>query len=291
MDFGIRELKSILTIRNYSPSTIKRYVEVVNHMRCYCNKPSLEINEYDYKSFVEYLVNETKLCWNTIHLYHGGISFFFREILKSENYRQFVRYPKRVKKMPVIMSYTEVRLIFEHITNFKHNTMMKMFYSTGIRLNELRTLTVDSVDFERQTILIRGGKGRRDRYVAISTTMHYQLVTYLNNYQPIHYLFETVNGQIYSDTGIWYILRNVKMKLNIRKKINIHSFRHTYATHMLEQGGNILVLQRLLGHVHLNATLIYLHTQNVDITRAPNPLDNLSNAFYENPYLPVITTN
>jgi integrase/recombinase XerD len=288
MDFAIRKLESQLTIRNYSPSTVRLYVEVVNRMCHYCNKQSFEINEYDYKSFVEYLVNETNLSWNTIHLYHGGISYFFREILKIENYKQFVRYPKRVKKMPVVMSYTEVRLIFEHVKNFKHNTMLKILYSTGIRLSELRNLTVDCIDFERQTILIRGGKGQKDRYVAISITMHSQLVKYFRIYQPIHYLFETSTGKSFSKSGIWFILNQVKKKLNIKKKINIHAFRHTYATHMLEQGGNILVLQRLLGHVNLNATLIYLHTQNVDITRAPNPLDNLSSAFHENQYLYIV---
>jgi integrase/recombinase XerD len=288
MDIGIRELEKHLKIRNYSPSTIKTYVDVVKRMCYYCNKPSNEINEYDYKLFVESLVNETKLGWNTIHMYHAGISYFFKEILKIENYKQFVRYPKRIVKMPVIMSYTEIRLIFDHVTNFKHNTILKLFYSTGIRSRELRKLTIDCIDFERQTILIKSGKGQKDRYVAISTTMHSQLVQYIRKYQPTVYLFEATKGRFFSPTGIRFILWQAKNKLNIKKKINIHSFRHTYATHMLEQGGNILVLQRLLGHVQLRSTLVYLHTQNIDITRAPNPLDNLCNAFYDNQSLPLV---
>jgi integrase/recombinase XerD len=276
MKITIRNFKNQLAIRNYSQRTIESYISVVERMCKFCNKKPAEITESDYRKFVEHLVYNTNLSWNTIHVFHGGIAYFFREILKNEKYRMFVKYPKRMIKLPIVMSYTEIRQIFHQVTNFKHNTMLKLLYSTGIRSSELRFLTLECIDFERRTLKINGGKNRRDRYVVISHVMKNQLIEYLEKYQPSYYLFESQkNNSYYSGSALRYILWQAKRKLKITKPINIHCFRHSFATHMLEQGGNILVLQRLLGHVHLNATLVYLHVQNVDITRAPNPLDNL----------------
>jgi integrase/recombinase XerD len=276
MKNAIQLFKQQLTNLNYSQRTVHNYVTVVERMCNYCNKKPHLITELDYKAFVNYMVNETNLSWNTIHLYHCGISYFFREILKKNDYKQYIKYPKRIRKLPVVLSYSEVRQIFNQVTNFKHNTILKILYSTGIRLAELRFLTLDCVDFERRTILIKGGKGRKDRYVAISFVMREQLIEYLEQYKPGLYLFETnKTNKAYTPEGVRFIILQAKRKLNIKKRINVHCFRHSFATHMLEQGGNILVLQRLLGHANLNATLVYLHVQNVDITRAPNPLDNL----------------
>jgi integrase/recombinase XerD len=284
MEHALKNLKNQLEIRNYSPRTVHNYVTVVERMCKYCKKEPQFINKFDYKKFVNYMVHDTNLNWNTIHLYHCGISFFFREILKINGYRKYVKYPKRIRKLPTVMSYTEIRLIFQQVTNFKHNTMLKLLYSTGIRLNELCLLTLDCIDFERQTIKINAGKGRKDRYVAISHIMREQLISYLEQYKPVNYLFESaIRGNRFSSNGVRFIVYEARKKLNLKKKISVHSFRHSFATHMLEQGGNILVLQRILGHGTLNATLVYLHVQNVDITRAPNPLDNLE--FATNNYL------
>jgi integrase/recombinase XerD len=221
-------------------------------------------------------VHNTNLSWNTIHQFHGGISFFFRVFLKNTAYTKYVKYPRRQKKLPVILSVAEIRNIFEHVTDLKHSTILKLFYSTGMRLGELRRLTIECIDFERRTIKINGGKGRKDRYVNISNVMYAQLKEYLEIYNPTSFLFESEKAKtLYSEAGIRHILFRAKKDLRIQKKISIHSLRHAFATHMIEQGGNILTLQKLLGHESLNATMIYLHTQNTDISRGPNPLDNL----------------
>jgi site-specific recombinase XerD len=276
MENAIQTLKKHLTNLNYSQRTVHTYATVVERLCKHCNKQPHQITPDDFKSFIDYLVADLKLSWNTIHNYLCSIRYFYKEIMKQCEVVEYVRYPKRVKKLPVVMSYTEVRQIFNHVKNFKHNTILKLFYSTGIRLKELRNITLDCIDLERRTIFIRAGKGQKDRYVALSHVMREQLIEYLERFKPEFYLFETNQKKaMYSSAGIRFIITHARNQLNFKKRISIHCFRHSFATHMLEQGGNILVLQRLLGHTHLNATLVYLHVQNVDILRAPNPLDNL----------------
>jgi integrase/recombinase XerD len=276
MEITIAELRNHLAVHNYSKSTIAHYPYQVEKLCQFCNKQPHEINEIDFKEFTEHLVHNTNLSWNTIHQFHGGISFFFRVFLKNTAYTKYVKYPRRQKKLPVILSVAEIRNIFEHVTDLKHSTILKLFYSTGMRLGELRRLTIECIDFERRTIKINGGKGRKDRYVNISNVMYAQLKEYLEIYNPTSFLFESEKAKtLYSEAGIRHILFRAKKDLRIQKKISIHSLRHAFATHMIEQGGNILTLQKLLGHESLNATMIYLHTQNTDISRGPNPLDNL----------------
>jgi site-specific recombinase XerD len=267
-------------VNNYSIRTITSYTITIERICSYCRKEPHQLNEFDFKAFFEHLVNETNLCWNSIHAIHGGLSFFFRVFLNNREYKKYVKYPKRPKKLPVVMSYNEVRLILQHVKNFKHNTVLKLLYSTGMRLGEVQQLTLDCVDFERKTIRIVQSKGRKDRYVAISPVMGEQLIEYIERYNPTKYLFETDSpNKHYSASIFRHILTKVRNELQLKKRIHTHCFRHTFATHMIEQGCNILVLQRILGHEHLEATLVYLHTQNVDILRAPNPLDNLGTSF------------
>ena len=276
MEITIAELRNHLSVQNYSKSTIINYPYQVDKLCKFCNKQPHEINEIDFKEFTEHLVYNTNLSWNTIHQFHGGISYFFRTFLKNTAYTKYVKYPKRPKILPVILSVSEVRNIFDHIINLKHSTILKLFYSTGIRLSELRMLTLDCVDFERRTIKINGGKGRKDRYVGISNVMYSELKEYIEVYEPAIYLFESPKlKRYYSEGALRHIIVKIKKDLQLRKKISVHSFRHAFATHMIEQGGNILTLQKWLGHASLNATMIYLHTQNTDISKGPNPLDNL----------------
>jgi site-specific recombinase XerD len=276
MSISNEDFEKFLSIHNYSRSTIIGYTKALARMCVYCQKKPHQLNEFDFKEFTEHLVFDTNLSWNAIHAYHGAFSCFFRRMLNNTAYKQYVRYPKRHRILPEILSYSEVHAIFKSITNPKHKTIIKLFYSTGIRQSELRHLTVDCIDFERRTIKIIGGKGRKDRYVAISSHMQLVLAEYLELYKPTAYLFKpNSNNPYFRHRSVQYIINLHKNKLNLKKKICIHTLRHTYATHMLEQGGNILTLQRLLGHSTLNATLVYLHTQNVDILKAPNPLDNL----------------
>ncbi len=280
MEITIQDIKNYMFVNNYSIRTVSSYTIAIQKICGYCNKQPHQLNELDFKAFFEHLVTETKLCWNSIHAIHGGLSFFFRVFLNNREYKKYVKYPKRPKNLPVVLSYNEVRLILQHVTNFKHNTILKLLYSTGMRLREVQQLKIDCIDFDRKTIHITNSKGRKDRYVGISPVMGEQLLAYIEKYSPCKYLFETESpNKYYSSGGIRHILAKARKELQLKKRIHTHCFRHTFATHMIEQGCNILILQRILGHEHLEATLVYLHTQNVDITRAPNPLDNLETSF------------
>ena len=280
MKITIQDIRDYMHVNNYSYRTVQSYIIAIERICIYCDKEPQQLDELDFKAFFEHLVYDTELCWNSIHNIHGGLSFFYRVFLNNREYKKYVKYPKRSKKLPVVMSYNEVRLILQYVKNLKHNTILKLLYSTGIRLREIQFLTLDCIDFERKTIRIINGKGRKDRYVAISPAMGEQLIEYIEKYNPSVFLFETTNHKNnYSAGGIRHIMSKARKALQLKKRIHTHCFRHTFATHMIEQGCNILTLQRILGHEHLEATLVYLHTQNVDITRAPNPLDNLETSF------------
>lgn len=187
---------------------------------------------------------------------------------------------ERSKKLPVVMNEQEVKRMLKAPKLLKHRLVLGLLYGCGLRSFELCNLKVSDVDVERKMLHIRQGKGRKDRYVPLSSILSRGLQTYLAAEQPQVWLF---NGQPdkagkptpYSARGIQWIIREARKKTGIEKQITAHSFRHTYATHLLEQGMDIMTLKDCLGHSCIETTLVYLHVARVGRNNAFSPIDKL----------------
>ncbi len=195
---------------------------------------------------------------------------------------RMVELPKiaREKKLPVVLNRSEVRRILDLCTNRKHRLMIELLYGCGLRNSELRNLQSGDLDFERKTVHVRGGKGRKDRYVVMGDRLSRSLAQYSLDKTDTRYFFSSrlglkrADGQ-YSGKGLNWIIVQAASRAGITKKVSVHTLRHTYATHLLDNGLDILSIGRLLGHADINHTLIYLHVSQLGRQAPFSPLDRL----------------
>jgi len=187
---------------------------------------------------------------------------------------------KRDSKLPVVLSKTEVRDLLSAPKYLKHRLILGMLYGCGLRSYELCDLRISDVDFERKSVFIRKKKGKVDRYVPLSDHLVRGLKKYINSEHPQVYIF---NSQV-TDEGVFrpittraiqWLMKECRSKTVTKKRVTAHTLRHTYATHLLEEGLNIMSLKELLGHAHIETTLVYLHVANTGSSKKFSPLDTL----------------
>ena len=185
---------------------------------------------------------------------------------------------KKEEKLPVVLSKQECKELFKTPRWFKHRYLLAFAYSAGLRMNELRLLKISDVDLDRKQIHIRNGKGKKDRYVALSNYLSNSFKKYLLEIKPQNYLFEgQTPGQPMGERSIQYVINEALQKTNIKKQVSMHTPRHSYATHLLEDGINIQSIQKALGHSDMRTTMVYLHVAQIKPNLAHSPLDSLYN--------------
>lgn len=187
---------------------------------------------------------------------------------------------KRQNDLPVVLSQAEVKALIQAPKYLKHRTMLAMLYGCGLRSYELCNLELGHIDFDRNTVFVKKQKGKTDRYLPLGSVLVYALKKYLKAYKPKHFLFYAQNGSSTQKTGITtrgvnWAVKEAKSKIHSKKKITAHTLRHSYATHLLEQGVDLLRIQQLLGHAHIETTLVYLHVAQIPHQSVKNPLDVL----------------
>jgi integrase/recombinase XerD len=209
-----------------------------------------------------------------------ALKFLFTQIYHKDWAKEYLPTPKIAKTLPLVLSMNEVRDVLAAIPNFKHRTVIMFIYSTGTRVSECVNIRLSDIDSKRMQVNILEGKGLKQRYVPLSPLLLRTLRIYYRRYRPGHYLFEGAAGKgtHLGVTAIREILLKARYRTpHIRKHYTPHTFRHSFATHLLEQGVNLLVIQRLMGHSDLSNTLKYLHVQQLAVEQVVNPLDNLEN--------------
>ncbi len=185
---------------------------------------------------------------------------------------------KKDEKLPIVLSQQECKELFKAPRWLKHKYLLAFAYSAGLRMNELRLLKISDVDLERKQIHIRNGKGKKDRYVALSNYLAQRFHHYLNEVKPQVYLFEgQTPSQPMGERSIQYIINEALQKTNIKKQASMHTLRHSFATHLLEDGVNIQSIQKALGHSDMRTTMVYLHIAQIKPNLAHSPLDTLYN--------------
>jgi site-specific recombinase XerD len=204
-----------------------------------------------------------------------GLRYYYRHI--GENKRA-VNLPslKKDTKLPIILNRTELKQLFCAPTLLKHRIVLTLVYSAGLRGQEVINLKLSDIDFERKTIHIRQSKYKKDRIVPLSDYMAIGLRKYIAVEHPDQYLFngKEPDGR-YSVRGLSWVMRQALKRTNIQKQVNLHSLRHSYATHLLEDGVNIVTVKNLLGHAEVATTMIYLHVAKCPLVKVHSPLDSL----------------
>ncbi|MCA9488217.1 MAG: tyrosine-type recombinase/integrase [Nanoarchaeota archaeon] len=265
----LKKLEEICILRGFSRETIKSYTYNVSRFIDFIDKSRLNLNK---NGVISYLLAQD-VSINTSRLQHASINFFFREILKKPFTLEEVPIKKKKKQLPKVISKEKIKKIIDLTENLKHRLIIKLFYSSGLRLQELINLKRKDLDFERGVLNIRKGKGNKDRISLISKSLKLDLLKYYSKEVfKTEYLFEGRKGK--------YTKKSVQKTLDIAgKKVGIkltpHMLRHSFATHLLESGTDIRHIQKLLGHSDLKTTEIYTHVSTKDLSNIKSPLDNL----------------
>jgi integrase/recombinase XerD len=186
----------------------------------------------------------------------------------------YIQRPKKEKILPNVLSENEVQLILNHTDNLKHKAILSLIYSAGLRRGELINMKINDIDSKRMYVIIRQGKGRKDRYSILSEKVLELLRRYFKEYQPKEWLFEGQFGGQYGASSIQHILKDAVALSKIRKKVTVHTLRHSFATHLLERGTDIRYIQELLGHQSSKTTEIYTHITQRGLGKIKSPLDN-----------------
>ncbi|MFH0752923.1 MAG: site-specific tyrosine recombinase/integron integrase [archaeon] len=263
----MQEFIDTLKLRGLSPKTISAYTYHAGKFLKQTGKTRLNTTNKDIKDYLISLINNG-YCSNTIRIIQAALISYFPNI-KIEDLPK----PKKHKPLPKVLSKQEIKGMIAATTNLKHRLIIKILYSTGIRVSELVNLKKQDINTERNTVLVNSGKGNKDRITLLSTGIKEELLKYaLQNHEE--YLFQG-RGKRYPVKTIQKILDTARKKAGITKKVTPHMMRHSFATHLLEQGTDIRYIQRLLGHEQLTTTQIYTKVSNAEISKIKNPLDEL----------------
>lgn len=271
------EYLEMLERKRYSQNTIKTYL---SYMRSFVEEFSgrkLEsITTSEINSYISKLIRTKGISSSQQNQRISAIKFYYEKVLgRKRVYFQLSR-PKKEKKLPKVLLVEEIEQILKHCTNLKHKCILMTLYSGGLRRSELINLKIADIDSKQMLIRITDSKGNKDRHTLLSETLLKLLRDYLKFYKPMYWLFEGQGGGQYSATSIENVMRKALKKAQINKHATPHTLRHSFATHLLEQGINLRYIQELLGHSSTKTTEIYTHVSSRQLSKIKNPLDNLN---------------
>jgi len=260
-----------MKLRNYSPKTIKAYSSAMRNLYVFYKKPPRDLTYTELKDFL-YYKSQQGVSHQTISLYANAINFVYIELYQREQFQKF-HHPKKSKKLPVVLSRDEIERILSCIHNTKHHTMLALAYAGGLRVSEIVSLTVADVDFDRAYIHIKSAKGKKDRITILPNKLVYALQQCCIGKQGTAYVFASERGGKLTTATPQKIFTTALSSASINKKATFHSLRHSFATHILEQGTDVRYVQTLLGHANIRTTQLYTHVTNTQIKNIKSPFD------------------
>lgn len=265
-----------LSLKRYSPSTMKTYLncfkKFINH---YSSVELSDITEEQIKQYMLYLVEDKKVSSSYQNQMINAIKFYYEQVLGKERKFYYIDRPFKEQKLPSVLSVEEVKKIIAQIDNLKHKCMILLLYSAGLRISELIHLKIADIDSKRMLIHVKSAKGQKDRMTLLSEKVLIYLRTYFLQYKPKEYLFEGQMGGAYATRSAQEVFQKACAKANIQKKASLHTLRHSFATHLLENGTDLRYIQVLLGHSSSKTTEIYTHITRKGMENIKSPLDSL----------------
>jgi integrase/recombinase XerD len=266
-----------MRVRNLSPLTIKLYIDAAIKFSQFFHKSPALLGPEEVRTYQLYLINQKKASWSAFNIAVSALRFLYTVTLKTDWAFGKIPYAKTPKKKPVILSLEEVCAFIKIFINLKHRVMVLLSYSAGLRVSEVVNLRVYDIDSKRMMIRIELGKGQKDRYVPLSPTLLQWLRLYWKTARPTSYLFPgKVPGMPMCRASMNKAITSALRASGISKKVNPRMLRHSFATHLLESGTNIRIIQALLGHRSLNTTARYTTVSSTTIHATQSPLELLS---------------
>ncbi len=251
-----------LELKRYSANTVKNYISsfeaFINHFK---EKELNEINEMDIRSYLQLLIQK-EFSNSQVNLAINSIKFYYETVLGMPNRFYSIERPRKKKSLPEVLSKKEVLRIIDCTSNIKHKCIVGLLYSSGLRRSELLNLKIKDIDSKRMVVVVKDAKGNKDRVTVLSTRLLKDLQEYYKEYRPETYLFEGQKGGKYSVSSVLSIVKSASIKAGIYKKVTPHMLRHSFATHLLENGTDLRHIQLLLGHSSTKTTEIYTHVAN-----------------------------
>ncbi|MBL7703892.1 MAG: site-specific integrase [Ferruginibacter sp.] len=276
---NLAELESFvqkLQLKAYSPSTVTTYRnEFIQLLKLLKEKPVYCLSVDDLKRYMTYVLVTERLSESTAHSRLNALKFYFEQVLGREKFFWEIPRPKKVQKLPKVISEEKILEGLLNVPNLKHRTLLLLAYSAGLRVSEAVSLRVCDINSDRMQITINHAKGKKDRVVTLSRGLLPVLRDYYIKYKPAVWLFEGTGNDHYHTRSAQQVFKEAYKKLGLPPQCSFHSLRHSYATHLLENGTDISYIQKLLGHNDIKTTLRYTQISKKDIGQIESPLDKL----------------
>jgi len=274
---ALKQMQETLLLKAYSPHTIRTYCVEFSQLLYLLNDVSVETLTADrLRSYFLYCVTKLQLSENIIHSRMNAVKFYFEQVLHREKiFFEGIPRPKKRSSLPKVISKSDIAKIFAQLENPKHLLIVKLCYGMGLRVSEIVNLKITSIDSKRMLVHIEAAKGKKDRYVTLPSSILDDLRNYYRTYKPKIYLFEGQHGGQYAVRSVQAVFKKAIKKAKINKSVGIHGLRHSYATHLLECGTDMVFIQKLLGHKDIKTTLIYAKVSGRQLGNIKSPLDDM----------------
>lgn len=273
---ALDELEQWIRLKQYSYSTLKSYKLYFKKFLWHFNDiDPREISKADIHKYIYHLIEKKNLSESAQNQLINAIKCYYENVLGRPRELYNIVRPKKKQSLPQVLSAEEVKKIIEAVPNLKHQTILMALYSGGLRLGEVLRLRLQDVMESQQKLFIKGGKNKKDRYTLLSKQFIIILKQYIKTYDPKYWLFEGQLGGQYSASSVQSIFRRAVVKADVGHFATLHTLRHSFATHLLEAGVDLRYIQELLGHSHIDTTVIYTHVAQNKLNEIVSPLDKI----------------
>jgi integrase/recombinase XerD len=272
---ALAHMKRKLEIARYSPNSINTYLNATKQL--FLHFPAKHPNDLrteDIEAY-QYHLARGKASNSYLNQVVNAVRYYYKDVLGDATRVSFIERPRKERKLPTVLSEEEVGSLLRAVDNLKHRCILMLIYSAGLRLSELINLRLPDVATDRNQLVVRGGKGNKDRITLLSTKVMVPLQEYLKTYTPKVHLFEGANAGPYSPRSVQQVFHRAKDKAGITTPATVHTLRHSFATHLLEKGTDLRYIQTLLGHSSSKTTEIYTHVSTKALGKIRSPLDDL----------------
>src|SRR5450631_4265526 len=271
-----QRMQEDLQIRRYSPTTIRIYLHAMAEFARHFGKAPDRLGAEQVRQYQLFLIKEKQVSRPTFIQMVCALRFFYTHTLNRKIPMGRIPFPRRERKLPLILSREEVKALLQAPSDLRHRTLLAILYGCGLRVAEATQLKVSDIDSDRNLLRVRHGKGRKDRQTLLPAKLLELLRHYWRNQRPADWLFPGADAtRPISANAVYLICRKAPQTAGLSKPIHPHSLRHAFATHLLEAGVNLRTIQILLGHANLETTARYLHVADIAVRTTASPLDSL----------------
>ena len=274
MDNVLKNMQEYLELRGLSDNTQSAYLRIVRKFSEFFNNSPEKLGAKEIKKYLLHLLRNQKQSSSTIGVTYAALKFFYTIVLRRPWVIIEIPHMKKEKKLPVILNREEINAIIDAPTNIKHKAILTLLYSSGLRASEVGRLKIEDIDSSRMQIRVQNTKGKKERYTILSKEALKTLRQYWKVYQPEILLFPgRWHDRPMTYKAIDFIFKRYKDQAGVKKQASAHSFRHSFATHLLGNDVDLYHIQLLLGHSSPHTTMVYLHVRRVDLEKIASPFD------------------